>query len=201
MNPWGKLLLVFWVCWLLNACGSSDQMGTSTPQVVLSADNLTFGEQVVNTISDPLTVTVTNTGKATLKITSIAVSANFAETDDCSSGVSVGGTCTINVTLVPASEGSLSGTLSLTDNAPPSPQTISLNGTGVAADAGGGGGCSVAPQQCHPKCCPGYVCVPASTRAFCVKNSDFTEFSRQTAGSDSPVIDYQRAFASGEPIR
>lgn len=41
--------------------------------------------------------------------------------------------CSVNINFLPASAGAFSATLQVADNAPRSPQTLALNGTGVAA--------------------------------------------------------------------
>ncbi len=83
----------------------------------------------------PQTVTVTNSGSAALAITSIVASVNFTETDNCvGQSVAVGATCTINVSFVVATafpSGS-SGSVTITDNAADSPESISLGGPPVA---------------------------------------------------------------------
>ena len=116
-------------CWLLGSCGGGSVAGS--PSVSLSASSLTFGDEVEGTASEPLVITLTNTGTATLAITSIAASANFAQTDNCGATLATGANCAINVTLAPNTTGSLTGTVTFTDNAAGSPQTVSLKGTAV----------------------------------------------------------------------
>jgi putative Ig domain-containing protein/centrosomal CEP192-like protein len=136
---------------------------TSGSNATLSATSLTFGSQVIDTTSQAQSVTLSNYGKTTLNITGIATTANFGESDDCVPSLASGARCTISVTFTPSATGSINGALSVTDNAPGSPQTVSLSGTGVA------GRCIQKGMQCRPgeACCPGLLCVPASTRAFC----------------------------------
>ena len=99
---------------------------------ILSASSLSFSNQAVSTTSTAQAVTVTNSGNAPLTFTSITPSGDFAETDNCVSGsITVGGTCAINVTFTPTAAGSRTGSLTLTDNAANSPQSVSLAGTGV----------------------------------------------------------------------
>jgi hypothetical protein len=81
------------------------------------------------------TVTLTNSGTAALAITSIAAGGNFTETDNCTGqSVAVGAACTINVSFVlaTASPGGSSGTVTITDNAADSPESLSLSGPGVS---------------------------------------------------------------------
>src|SRR5262249_58847180 len=49
----------------------------------------------------------------------------------CGTTVGVGAKCTVKVTFPPTLLGKLTGTLSFSDNAPNSPQTVVLSGTGV----------------------------------------------------------------------
>ena len=105
---------------------------TSGPNATLSATSLTFFNQAVGTTSSAQSLTLTNYGTTTLNVASVAVTGNFGETDTCSAS-SFGSelSCTINLTFTPGAAGGLIGTISVTDNAPGSPQTASLSGTGV----------------------------------------------------------------------
>jgi len=105
--------------------------------VSLSSTSLTFGNQAVGTSSAPQTVTLSNTGTGGLKIGSIAItgsnSSDFTETNTCGGSVAAGKNCTIKVTFTPTAAGSRSASVSITDNAPGSPQAVSLSGTGTAS--------------------------------------------------------------------
>ena len=117
---------------LLGSCALSGCGGSSgSPSVSFSANSLTFGNEEEGSTSEPLLITLTNTGTAALTITSIAVSANFTETNNCGSTVAARANCAINVTLAPNTTGSVKGAVTLTDNAAGSPQTVSLSGTAV----------------------------------------------------------------------
>jgi phospholipase C len=119
-----------------NAAGSPQTVsltGTGqAPAVTLSPTSLSFGSQTVGTTSAPQSSKLTNTGNATLSITSISASGDFAETNTCRSSVSAGASCTISVTFTPRATGTRTGAVSIADNAAGSPQTISLTGTGQA---------------------------------------------------------------------
>ena len=107
--------------------------GTLPPAVGLSPTTLTFGGQLLTTTSAAQTVTLTNTGGGPLTINSIAASGDFAQTNTCppsTSTLAAGANCTINVTFAPTATGTRNGTLSITDNAAGSPQTVPLTGTG-----------------------------------------------------------------------
>lgn len=105
-----------------------------------------FENTAVNAASadSPHTFTIINTGDRNLQFTSIAYPASFpvnaADTNLCSTSVPVlpGETCDISVDFVPASVGSLSGNVVLTDNnlfAESATQSIPIAGTGIVPDA------------------------------------------------------------------
>ena len=104
---------------------------TAGPNATLSAASLTFATQLVGTTSPAQSITLSNYGTTTLTITSIPATASFGETDTCGSSLASGASCQINVTFTPGATGSLAGALSVTDNAPGTPQTVSLSGTGT----------------------------------------------------------------------
>jgi hypothetical protein len=101
------------------------------PAVTLSPTNLTFATQLVGTTSPVQNVTLTNTGSALLSITSIATTGDFAQTNNCGATVAVNASCTISVTFTPTTINTRTGTVLVTDNAPASPQTVTLTGTGT----------------------------------------------------------------------
>jgi hypothetical protein len=110
--------------------------GGGAPAVSLSSTSLSFGSEPVAMTSAAKAVTLSNTGSAALNITRVAVGgtnpSDFAEiADTCGSSVAAGGNCTIEVTFTPSAADSYTATLSITDNAGSSPQTVSLSGTGA----------------------------------------------------------------------
>ena len=110
-------------------------MGTS-PGVSLSSSSLAFGSVPVDSVSSLQTISLSNTGNAVLSITSLAIgggnSSDFAETaDTCGSSVVAGGSCTIGITFTPSLAGAETASITFTDNAGSSPQTVALSGTGA----------------------------------------------------------------------
>jgi hypothetical protein len=101
------------------------------PAVTLSPTSLTFPTQLVGTASAPQNVTLTNTGAASLSVTSIATTGDFSQTNNCGTTVAVGASCSISVTFTPTTINTRTGTVVVTDNAPASPQTVALTGTGT----------------------------------------------------------------------
>ena len=114
--------------------------GGGGPAVSLSPTSLTFGKKVVGTTSAAKKVILTNTGNATLNITTIATSGDFAlatvkatkKVTPCVNGgtVAAGATCEIKVTFTPTQTGARTGDVTFTDNANPTTQQVALSGTG-----------------------------------------------------------------------
>lgn len=99
--------------------------------ITVSPASLVFGNQAVGTTSAEQVVALSNTGTGALTINSIARSGDFAQTNDCSTGVAAGASCTINVTFTPTATGARNGAITINDNAPGSPHTVGLSGTGT----------------------------------------------------------------------
>jgi len=114
----------------LSCGGGSSSPPPPAPSVGLSPGSLSFSTQTVATTSPAQAVTLSNTGNATLSISGVATTGDFAETNNCGSSVSAAASCTIKVTFTPTQGGSRSGTLNITDNASGSPQSVGLSGTG-----------------------------------------------------------------------
>jgi hypothetical protein len=102
--------------------------------VALSPSNLNFGVQEVGTTKTK-NVTLTNAGTTTLTISSIGITgkdtAEFAQTHTCGSSLGAGKSCTISVTFNPSQLGPASASLTITDDALGSPQSVALSGTGI----------------------------------------------------------------------
>ncbi len=121
-----------------NATGSP-QVVTLTgsgagPAAALAPTSLAFGGLAVGSPSAAKTVTLTNSGNAALSITSVTVTGSgasqFVPTSACGASVAAGASCTISVIFTPSSAGNQSGTLTVSDNAPASPQSVTLSGAG-----------------------------------------------------------------------
>jgi hypothetical protein len=97
----------------------------------LSTTSLGLQSEPVGTTSPAVSVQLSNHGTATLSITGITASGDFGETNTCGSTLAAGAQCSISVTSTPSATGTRFGTVLVTDNAPGSPQTISLTGFGL----------------------------------------------------------------------
>ena len=122
-----------------NASGSPQTValkGTGTaPAVSLTPAATTFAATAVGSTSAKATITLRNTGTATLSIASIAIggansSSFIIQSNSCGSTLAAAASCAIGVAFKPAALGALTGTVAVTDNAAGSPQTVTLRGTG-----------------------------------------------------------------------
>ncbi len=118
--------------------------GASFPLAAVSPTSLLFANVAVNSSSASttpptnLTVTLQNTGQATLHLVSpgITITGDFyVAQNNCgnppNATLGVGASCTIVVAFTPTAVGTRSGTLSITDDSTNTPQTVELQGTGV----------------------------------------------------------------------
>lgn len=108
---------------------------TSAPAATFSPASLTFGSQVIGTTSASQTVTLKNTGTATMQITGVSLSTGFVETDTCSgTSLTVNNTCTLTVGFAPVAAGNITGSVQVVANLPGGYASVALSGTatGVA---------------------------------------------------------------------
>jgi uncharacterized repeat protein (TIGR02543 family) len=108
-----------------------------SPVTQVSPTSLDFGNVKVGKTSPAQTVTLTNTGTATLFLKNISIvgwdRSQFAQTGTCpidAAGIAPGASCTINVTFKPTHKGSNSATLFIDANVPALDKYVSLSGTG-----------------------------------------------------------------------
>lgn len=114
---------------------SSDFWGLAPavfPVVDLSSSSVKFASTLVGQTSASFKVTLTNTGSVSLSISNLSVSGDFSETDTCAGKtIAATGTCTVTLTFNPSITGSISGVLTIIDNAVNTPQVLALSGTGL----------------------------------------------------------------------
>jgi len=123
-----------------NAVGSPSTIALSgtglAPSVSFSPSSLSFGSVGYGTTSSTQTVTLTNSGTGALNITSMALggaaATSFNLSNGCGMSVAAGSSCKLTISMSPRTTGALSGSVTLTDNASPTQQSIALSGTGVA---------------------------------------------------------------------
>jgi Beta-propeller repeat/Abnormal spindle-like microcephaly-assoc'd, ASPM-SPD-2-Hydin len=107
---------------------------TTLPVASITPASLSFGGQLLTSKSAAQTVTLTNKGNAALQISQInIVPSDFTQTNTCGTvpaTLNPNSNCTFSVLFAPTGTGSRTGSLSITDNANASPQTVALSGTG-----------------------------------------------------------------------
>ena len=108
------------------------QIAAPSASVSLSASALTFPSVATGIPSSAQQVQVTNTGNTSVTVSGVAASGDFSETNTCGSTIATGASCTVDITFTPTVGGVRTGTLTIADSAPASPQTVTLTGTGVA---------------------------------------------------------------------
>ncbi len=106
----------------------------AAPEAALTAASANFNSVATGSSSAAQTFTLANAGNAPLSITSVALTGANASSfqlgaDTCSTTLAAGDSCTIAVTFDPASTGSFTASLSVTDAV--GTQTSALTGTGV----------------------------------------------------------------------
>lgn len=105
------------------------------PVANLSTSSVSFGAIQLGS-STTSNVLLTNSGDGPLNIAGISISPSvFTEANNCPATLMPAANCTIAVTFTPASNLPYTGALVINDNASPSSQSVSLNGTGVSAVA------------------------------------------------------------------
>jgi hypothetical protein len=128
--------------WIACGGGGAGPAPYTPPPVgiaTLSAKTLTFVGQKVLTTSPTQTVTVSNTGQATLYISNIENNGNnpsdFAVGNGCGPSINVSASCTLSLTFTPQSAGARSSTIIIVNNSENPLPSISVSGTGTLGQA------------------------------------------------------------------
>jgi len=130
---------------LLMALGSAGCMGLTTPgtgsgspggdslEISVSPSTLGFGSVVDGTTASQ-TITITNTGTASVTVSSVTLSGTTFTITGVSTPLTIGAgqSVTFTVSFKPSGTSTASGTISITSNA--ENFAVDLSGTGVAAD-------------------------------------------------------------------
>ncbi|MGA3026770.1 MAG: choice-of-anchor D domain-containing protein [Bryobacteraceae bacterium] len=115
----------------------SGTVSGSNAQISLSAASLNFPNEPVGVTSPNQVVWVTNNGNVAVTLQSLNVSGDFLVSNDYCGAPPVQlnpqTTCSVYVDFTPSATGARTGTLTFVDSASGSPQTVTLNGTGLAA--------------------------------------------------------------------
>jgi Abnormal spindle-like microcephaly-assoc'd, ASPM-SPD-2-Hydin len=104
----------------------------TTPLVALSSSHLYYGLVALGSTSPVQTVIVTNKGAAPLSMGTVSASGDYSESDTCAGQViQTSLKCSLSIKFSPSITGMTAGVVTITDNAPGSPNLIALSGSGV----------------------------------------------------------------------
>jgi len=113
--------------------------GVNGPALTANPARVIFPPQNVGTSSQPLPITLVNTGNSTLNINGVSLAgqdpSDFAQTNNCGSSLAAAASCTVNVTFAPNTGGSRTAGITVSGTEPGSPQFVPLVGTALGAAA------------------------------------------------------------------
>jgi hypothetical protein len=117
----------------LTGCAATSASAVQSQLSVVPA-SVAFGNVVIGN-TNTQTLTLSNAGTVNLTISQITVSGSGFSTTGLTLPIplSPGQTSTFNVAFAPTGAGSVTGSLSMVSDAPDSPTTVPLSGTGVSA--------------------------------------------------------------------
>lgn len=108
-----------------------------SPTATLPTQPLNFGNVALNMPSQPKPVKLSSTGGVDLNLTNISITGtsagNFTQTNNCGTLpvlLGVDTACTTSVVFTPTASGTFKASLTYTDSATDSPQSIALSGSG-----------------------------------------------------------------------
>jgi hypothetical protein len=104
-------------------------------KVQVDTTTLDFGTVTVGQTGGPIRVVVSNAGTTDLNVGTIVASSSFAAQTTCSSSTALapGSECSVDISITPTVNGSITGTVTFTDNAVSNPHIINLKGQGSTA--------------------------------------------------------------------
>ncbi len=122
---------------VVSSAGSSPHTANLTvtgaePSLALSTTSVSFGDAGINSAPVTRTVTLYNTGNMALTVSGGSVNPPFAVSGLSNLTVAAGGSETFTVSYAPTAQQAHAATLSIHSDAPNSPHTVALSGTGVA---------------------------------------------------------------------
>jgi 6-phosphogluconolactonase (cycloisomerase 2 family) len=116
--------------------GNSAQAVSGPAVSIFPSAAAPFGATVGST-SPTQVFSIVNVGSQSLAINSISIgganASSFSQSNTCPATLAPQNNCSVSITFAPSSAGPFTANLLVADNAPGSPQTLALNGTGSAA--------------------------------------------------------------------
>lgn len=115
---------------------NTNPQASSGPYLEISGGGPFPQTPVGTTSSQTITVNLSNIGDVTMTLSSLAIAGDsthsFSETNNCPNTLGPQASCQATLSFTPAVTGVLQATLQITDNAPGSPQSVTLSGVGVS---------------------------------------------------------------------
>jgi hypothetical protein len=117
-----------------NNSATVDSTVTCDTTLVTNPASLAYSPQQVSTASTSQSITLIEGNNGNATITSIAVTGDYSQTNNCPASLATAQTCTVNVVFTPTALGSRNGTLTIQSNLAATPtvtSVVTLSGTGV----------------------------------------------------------------------
>ena len=134
-SPFSSGLTPVGCCGGLAISGNPVQ-AVSGPAVTIFPSSAQTFNAVVGSSSATQIFSIVNTGNQLLGINSISIGganpSSFSQTNTCLATLSPNSNCSVSINFTPPSVGTFTAALQIADNAPGTPQTLALTGTGVA---------------------------------------------------------------------
>jgi hypothetical protein len=127
-------------------------IGAASTAVIVTPDNIDFGEVALNKRSEPTPVALTNRSAAIVNVTNVDATGDFSVIEPAAKTfqIGVGETKTLKIVFEPKKDGPLTGIVTVTDDGLGSPRLIKLSGVGKKMNgndgASGASGVPVTPQ-------------------------------------------------------
>ena len=116
---------------------NTNPQASSGPYLGISGGGAFPQTPVGTTSPQTITVTLSNIGDVTMSLISVAIASDsthsFSETNNCPGALVPQASCQATLFFTPAVTGVLQATLQITDNAPGSPQSVSISGVGTSS--------------------------------------------------------------------
>jgi hypothetical protein len=106
---------------------------SALPSILIYATELALPDEILGLTSAPALAQVQTYGALPLHITSVTATGDFTGVNQCPKALQPGQACFLGATFTPTGTGTRTGTLSIYDDAPGSPQTLALTGNGLGS--------------------------------------------------------------------
>jgi hypothetical protein len=168
--------------------------GTGTEaSIEISPATINFGSQVVSTTSWGQTITIQNTGDASLTIANVSTTGDFATLGACTS-VPAGSNCSLTVTFTPTATGARTGTVTVTGAVAGGSLSQIINLAGIGTQTGA----SLAPSaQTFPGTLVGATSRPLTATLTNTGNAQLTGIALAIAGDFAQTNNCPASLAAG----